>query len=167
MQDTSSTKDLGQFVSESSIQCVHHEINRQRERAHGLLCIATPDVRETAGRPVRGSLPTFSLLQRSYPISGFNIYILHVHFLSLACIPVLPRKGKAWKQIRLQPTGACSGVTTSAPPGLLRMFGRCRRQRFCGARQDSQHPAQPSPAILLSWERSAVLHVLALPAKTL
>lgn len=81
MPEASSTKDLGKFVSLNPAHstqhtaCVHPEISRQREIARGPLCIATTDVRGTAGRrPVRGSLPTLSLLQRSYPTSGFSVY---------------------------------------------------------------------------------------------
>lgn len=166
MPSDSSAKDLGEFVSEPSPQCVHHEISRQRERAHGLLCTATPDVRGTAGRPVRGSLPTLSLLQRSYPTSGFNIYILHLHFLSLACIPVLPQKRQSLEADQAPANRSLSWCDNICSSRLAEDVWEMQKAEVLWS-QARQHPAQPSPAILLSWERNSVLHVLAVPAKTL
>lgn len=74
MPAASRTKDLGKFVSLNpahSTQRVYHEISRQKEP---MAFSALPPQMLEELQEVRGSLPTLSLLQRSYPTSGFNIY---------------------------------------------------------------------------------------------
>lgn len=99
--------------------------------------------RGTAGRrPVRGSLPTLSLLQRSYPTSGFNIYT----FLSLACIPVLPQKRQSLERAQAPANRSlfwCDDICSSR---LAEGVWEMQKVEVLWS-QVRQQPAQPRPAL--------------------